>query len=79
MLQTRAPAELYLKPKELELIVRINYSYLSVDKALNIAKTITTLNIKFLTSGETLTKTILITTKLKSISKLFEQKFWGNF
>jgi len=65
--------------KELERILKSSGINLSVDKILNIAKTITTLKIKLPISGETLTKTMLITAKHKSISKLFEQEFWENF
>jgi len=64
--------------KELERILKFNDINLSVDKVLNIAKTITTLKIKLPVSGERLTKTMLITAKHKSISKLFEKEFWGN-
>jgi transposase len=64
--------------KELERILKINGINLSVDKVLNIAKTITTLKIKLPTSGETLTKTMLITQKHKSIKQLFDQNFWKN-
>jgi hypothetical protein len=62
----------------LERILKICGINLSVDKVLNIAKTITTLKIKLPMSGERLTKTMLITAKHKSISKLFEQEFWKN-
>jgi transposase len=65
--------------KELERILKLSGINLSVDKVLNIAKTITTLKIKLPASGQTLTKTMLITAKHKSISKLFEQNFWENF
>ena len=64
--------------KELERILKICGINLSVDKVLNIAKTITTLKVKLPVSGETLTKTMLITVKHKSISKLFEESFWKN-
>jgi hypothetical protein len=50
-----------------------------VDKALNIAKTITTLKIKLSASGETLTKTMLLTAKHRAIKQLFDKKFWKNF
>jgi hypothetical protein len=50
-----------------------------VDKVLNIAKTITTLKIKLPVSGETLTKTMLITAKHNSIKPLFDKNFWKNF
>jgi transposase len=65
--------------KELERILKLSNINLSVDKAMNIAKTITTLKIKLPLSGETLLKTMLMTAKHKSISRLFEQNFWENF
>jgi len=65
--------------KELERRLRVNGINLSVDKVLNIAKTITTLKIKLPKSGETMTRTMLITKKHKSISPLFDEKFWKNF
>jgi transposase len=64
--------------KELERILKQNHINLSVDKVLNIAKTITTLKIKLPASGETLHKTMILTQKHKSIQKLFEQDFWKN-
>ena len=64
--------------KELERILKLNGINLSVDKVLNIAKTITTLKIKLPACGETLTKTMLITAKHNSIRKLFDQDFWEN-
>jgi len=65
--------------KELERILKISGINLSVDKVLNIAKTITTLKIKLPACGETLTKTMLITQKHNSIKKLFDQNFWKFF
>ena len=65
--------------KELERILKLSGINLSVDKALNIAKTITTLKIKLPISGETLTKTMILTAKHKSIADLFQQDFWRNF
>ena len=62
--------------KELERILKMNSINLSVDKVLNIAKTVTTLKIKLPASGETLTKTMLLTPKHKSIQKFFDKKFW---
>ena len=64
--------------KELERILKISGINLSVDKVLNIAKTITTLKIRLPACGETLTKTMLITQKHNSIKKLFDQNFWKN-
>jgi len=51
---------------------------LSVDKVLNIARTITTVKVKLPVSGETLTRTMLLTQRHKSIKKLFDQNFWKN-
>jgi hypothetical protein len=65
--------------KELERILKITDVNLSVDKVLNIAKTITTIKVKLPTSGATLTKTMLLTPKHKSIAMLFDEKFWENF
>jgi len=65
--------------KELERILRASGIGLSVDKVLDIAKTITTLKIKLPASAETLTKTMLITSKHKSISRLYERDFWKRF
>ncbi len=65
--------------KELERILKINGIDLSVDKVLDIAKTITTIKVNLPTSGATLTKTMLLTPKHKSIAMLFDEKFWENF
>lgn len=65
--------------KELERILKISNIDLSVDKVLNIAKTITTLKIKLPISGNIMTKTMLLTKKHKTIAKLFEDNFWKKF
>ena len=62
--------------KELERILKFSGINLSVDKVLNIAKTITTIKIKMPACGETLTKTMLLTQKHKSIAILFDPDFW---
>ncbi len=62
--------------KELERILKISNINLSVDKVLDIAKTITTIKIKLKESEETITKTMLLTPKHKSIACLFEDDFW---
>ncbi|MDR2927496.1 MAG: transposase, partial [Cytophagaceae bacterium] len=49
--------------KELERILKLSNINLSVDKVLNIAKTVTTLKIKLPESKETLSKTMLLTKK----------------
>jgi transposase len=64
--------------KELERILKLSGINLSVDKVLNIAKTITTLKIKLPASDETLTKTMLLTAKHKAIGPLFDKNFWKN-
>ncbi len=65
--------------KELERILKLSGMNLSVDKVLNIAKTITTLKIKLPASGETLTKTMLLTQKHRTIEPLFDKNFWKMF
>ncbi|GHT43266.1 hypothetical protein AGMMS49965_16730 [Bacteroidia bacterium] len=63
--------------KELERILKSEDINLSVDKVLDIAKTITTLKIKLPISNETITKTMLLTPRHKSIAKLFDENFWN--
>lgn len=62
--------------KELDRILKNNNIQLSVDKVLNIAKTITTIKIKLPISESILTKTMIITPRHKSIAMLFDDKFW---
>jgi len=64
--------------KELERILKKNGIKLSVDKVLGIAKTITTLKVKLPASRTMLTKTMLLTSKQKSITMLFDENFWEN-
>ena len=65
--------------KELEKILKTTDINLSVDKVLSIAKTVTTIKIKLPSSGSTLTKTLLLTPKHKSIAKLLDEGFWKNY
>jgi hypothetical protein len=65
--------------KEMERILKISGINLSVDKVLDIAKTITTMKIKLPISGETLTKTMLLTPKHKALGRLFDENFWKCF
>jgi len=65
--------------KELERILKITRINLSVGKVLDIAKTITTVKIKLPTSNCNLTKTMLLTSKQKSVAMLFDENFWKNF
>ncbi len=64
--------------KELERILKKNGIKLSVDKVLGIAKTITTIKVKLPASRTMLTKTMLLTSKHKSIAMLFDENFWKN-
>jgi hypothetical protein len=64
--------------KELERVLKLKDINLSVDKVLNIAKTITTIKVKLPISGTNLTKTMLLTTRHKSIAVLFNENFWKN-
>jgi transposase len=62
--------------KELERILRLSGINMSVDKVLDIAKTITTLKIRLPETGEILSKIMLLTKKHKSIACLFDESFW---
>jgi transposase len=62
--------------KELERILRLRGINLSVDKVLDIAKTITTLKIRLPQSNKTLTKTMLMTKKHQAIAPLYNENFW---
>lgn len=62
--------------KELERILKINNISLSVEKVLDIAKTITTIKILLPKSSSTITKTMLLTQRHRSIAQLFEENFW---
>ena len=61
--------------KELERILKVNGFNLSVDKVLNIAKTITAIKVRLPLAGESTSKTILLS-KHKPIEKLFNENFW---
>ena len=65
--------------KELERRLKKSDINKSVDTVIDIAKTITTIKIKLPVSGETITKTMLLTAKHKSIAQLFDQNLWKNF
>ncbi|MFA7138032.1 MAG: IS1634 family transposase [Bacteroidales bacterium] len=65
--------------KEFERILRISNIEMSVDKVLDIAKTIKTLKINLPKSGTTLTKTMFFTPKQMTIAKLYDEKFWDEF
>lgn len=65
--------------KELERILRLSKIDLSVDKVLNIARTVTTIKVRLPKSNRTLTQTMLLTKRHKAIAPLFDEKFWENF
>ena len=65
--------------KELERILKVSKINLSVDKVLDIAKTITTLKINLPADGSSITKTMLLTPKHRSVAMLFDKNFWQNF
>lgn len=65
--------------KELERILKISKMDMSADKVLDIAKTITTIKVNLPVSGNTMSKTMLTTTRHKSIAQLFDENFWKRF
>lgn len=62
--------------KELEGLLKKNQYKLSVDKVLEIAKTVISLKIKLPNSGSTRTKTMIMTDGQKEIVALFSEDFW---
>ena len=64
--------------KELERILKIAQINLSVDKVLNIAKTVTTIKVWLPETCQTISRTMLLTERHKSISRLFDDDFWKN-
>jgi hypothetical protein len=65
--------------KEFERILKMKYTNMSVDRVLNIAKTITTIKINLPKSGNTMTQTMILTKRHRSIAQLFDENFWKNF
>jgi transposase len=62
--------------KELKRILRLKGVSLSVDKVLDIAKTVTTMKVRLPLSEKTLTQTMLLTPKHRQIAPLFTPDFW---
>jgi hypothetical protein len=60
---------------ENERILKLKGINLSVDKVLDIVKTITTLKIKLPISNQTITKTMILTKKHQIIAKLYDENF----
>jgi len=67
----------YMVYKEPERILKLKGIIISVDKVLDIAKTITTLKIKLPDSNETTTKTMLMRQKHQSIARMYYENFWN--
>lgn len=64
--------------KELERILKATGINLSIDKVLEIARTITTIKIKLPLQNKTTYKTLLLTKQHKLIEKLFSDEYWKN-
>jgi hypothetical protein len=64
--------------KELERVLKISGIDLSVDKALGIAKTITTIKIKLPLQNTTISRTLILTKQHKQIDNLFSEEYWQN-
>jgi transposase len=64
--------------KELERILKLSDINLSVDKVLEIAKTITTIRLRLPDSNKIVERTMLITERHKYIERLFDENFWKN-
>jgi hypothetical protein len=62
--------------KELERILKNNNIQLSVDRVINIAKTITTVKIRIPCNDQIVSKTMFLTKNHKMIEKLFDDNFW---
>lgn len=62
--------------KELERVLKTSHINMSVDKVIDIAKTITTLKINLPKSKKNLTQTMLLTQRHRSIAQLFDENFW---
>ena len=62
--------------KELERRLAMAKIPVSVDKALFIAKTITTIKVKMKKSGKAITKTMILKPWQKTIAPLFDDRFW---
>ena len=62
--------------KELERRLDMAGIDLSVDKVLDIAKTITTIRVRLKNSPKTISRTMILTPMHKRIAPLFEDDFW---
>lgn len=62
--------------KELERVLKVNNINVSVNTAINIAKTITTIRVSLPLSGHKISKTMILTPTQKKIEALFDPEFW---
>ena len=62
--------------KELDRILKTTNINMSVDKVLNMAKTITTIQVKLPLNNQSISKTMIMKWH-KRIEKLFDENFWG--
>ena len=66
----------YKMYKELERVLKISGIKISVDKVLEIAKTITTIRIKLLLQNKTISKTLILSKQHRLIEILFSEEYW---
>ena len=64
--------------KELERILKLSEIIISVDKVLDIAKTITTVRLRLPKINTTIERTMLITDRHQSIARLFDENVWND-
>ena len=64
--------------KELERILKIAKINISIDKVLDIARTLTTIKVRLPQTRQTISRTMLITDRHKLISSLSDEKFLEN-
>ena len=64
--------------KELERILKASNINLSVDKVLDIAKTITTIRLRLQETGKIIERTMILTNRHKLIASLFDENFWND-
>jgi transposase len=64
--------------RELERILKFAKINISVDKVLDMAKTITTIKVRLPQARQSISRTMLLTDRHKSIARLFDGDFWKN-
>jgi hypothetical protein len=74
--EKRAKKDAYNRQKGVTRLEKTYQIIMSVDKVLDIAKTITTIRLRLPKSNTTKERTMLITDRHKSIARLFDENFW---